>query len=154
MSKIELGENAKLILFQNTFINSGCYLTAGKNAVIEIGENTYFAHEVVINTKSQIRIGKNCLISFQVVMMDYDGHMIYEKTNHENREYINSGKTAPIVIGDHVWIGYRSKIMKGITIGNGAIIAAGSTVTSDVPENCLVAGCPAKVIKTNIDWER
>jgi len=148
-----LGENAKFILSENTYINSGCYFTVGRDATIEVGENTYIAHEVAINAKNNIHIGKDCLISFQVVMMDYDGHRIEDKENNP-LVYTDGGRTAAIIIGDHVWIGYRAKIMKGITIGNGAIIAAGSTVTADVPENCIVAGCPAKIIKRRIEWKR
>lgn len=58
-----------------------------------------------------------------------------------------------IEIGDHVWVGLRSVILKGVKIGNGAIIAAGSLVNRDVPPNSLAAGVPAKIIKTNIQWK-
>ena len=56
-------------------------------------------------------------------------------------------------IGNHVWIGAKAMIMKGVNIGDGAIIAAGAVVTKDVPARCLVAGVPAKVIKTDIEWK-
>ena len=61
--------------------------------------------------------------------------------------------SAPIHIGNHVWVGVRAIILKGVTIGDGAIIAAGSVVTRDVPANTLVGGVPAKIIKDNISWE-
>ncbi|MNW06569.1 putative acetyltransferase [compost metagenome] len=60
--------------------------------------------------------------------------------------------TKPIVIGDEVWIGCKSIILKGVTIGNGAVVAAGSVVTKDVEPYTLVAGIPAKVIKRDVRW--
>ena len=61
--------------------------------------------------------------------------------------------TKPIIIGDHVWIGKNALILKGVTIGNGAIVAAGSVVVKDVSAKTLVAGNPAKVIKDNVEWK-
>lgn len=59
----------------------------------------------------------------------------------------------PVEIGNNVWIGVGTTILKGVTIGDGAIIAAGSVVTKDIPARCLAAGVPAKVIKTDVEWE-
>lgn len=61
--------------------------------------------------------------------------------------------TKPIKIGNHVWIGINATILKGVTIGDGAIIAAGAVVNKDVEENSLVGGVPAKILKKNIFWE-
>ena len=59
----------------------------------------------------------------------------------------------PIKIGNHVWIGQRATVLKGVTIGDGAVIAAGSIVTRDVPPHSLVGGIPAKVLKENVEWK-
>ena len=61
--------------------------------------------------------------------------------------------TAPIHIGNHVWIGTRATILKGVDIGEGAIIAAGAVVTHDVPPHSIVGGVPAKVIAENVKWK-
>jgi acetyltransferase-like isoleucine patch superfamily enzyme len=61
--------------------------------------------------------------------------------------------TAPIVIGDHVWIGTNSLVLKGVTVGDGAVVAAGSVVTRDVPASTLVAGVPAKPVRTIEHWQ-
>ena len=56
-------------------------------------------------------------------------------------------------IGNHVWIGSGAKILKGVTIGNGSIVAAGAVVVQDVPENCLAAGVPARIVKEGVQWK-
>jgi acetyltransferase-like isoleucine patch superfamily enzyme len=106
--------------------------------------NSGFINEgVQITCASKIIIGKECAIARDVVIRDYDGHMVdipgYEKAK-------------PINIGNHVWIGSRAMVLKGVTIGDGTIVAAGSVVTKDLPSKCIAAGVPAKVIKENIVW--
>ena len=56
-------------------------------------------------------------------------------------------------IGNHVWIGSGAKILKGVAIGNGSVVAAGAVVVHDVPENCVVAGVPAVIVKSGIQWK-
>jgi acetyltransferase-like isoleucine patch superfamily enzyme/coenzyme F420-reducing hydrogenase beta subunit len=91
----------------------------------------------------KITIGKGCAIARDVIIRDTDAHQILNSTHPMTQE---------VSIGEHVWIGNRAIIMKGVTIGNGAVIAAGSIVTKDVPEKCLVAGVPAKVIRRCVEW--
>ncbi len=134
----------------------------GKGAVFESNDmlvydgSTIVAHDHAklhlgsgyINSKSEIRsfnsitIGEDVAIAKEVIIRDGDLHKIS-----------NSVGTAPIVIGNHVWIGTRAMILKGVTIGDGAVVAAGAVVTKDVPPNCVVAGVPARVVKENITWE-
>ena len=90
----------------------------------------------------KIDIGKNVIISERVVIRDSNNHKILKKDFKE---------TAPIVIGDNVWIGLGATILSGVTIGDGAVIAAGAVVTKDVPPKALVAGVPATVKNTNIE---
>jgi len=73
-------------------------------------------------------------------------HIVYE--GNKVRE---SSKL--IVIGNQVWIGSGARILKGVIIGDNAIIAAGSIVTRDIPANCMAAGIPARVVRTNVSWE-
>ena len=125
---------------------SGTYISASNNAKVRIGENSYLSQEIKINSRHGVTIGKNVLIGYQVMMMDYEAHTIFynDKSNRE------SG----IVIGDNVWIGVRVMILKGVTIGSGSIIGANSCVVSDIPENCIAVGSPAKVVRKNIKWQR
>jgi len=116
------------------------YLDAS-GAEIVIGDRTYINRRTEIMSKSSVKIGNDCAISWDVVISDTDYHQIEGTVS-----------TKPIVIGDEVWIGCKSIILKGVTIGNGAVVAAGSVVTKDVEPNTLVAGIPAKVIKRDVRW--
>jgi acetyltransferase-like isoleucine patch superfamily enzyme len=71
----------------------------------------------------------------------------------DDEHYVGDGSpTAPVTIGDHVWLGTRAIILKGVTIGDGALVAAGAVVTKDVPPKTLVGGVPARVIREGVDW--
>ena len=106
--------------------------------------NSGFINEnVQITCGGTIEIGNGCVIGRDVVIRSYDGHTIQQ---------YGYQISAPIKIGEHVWIGQGATVLKGVTIGDGAIIAANATVTKDVPSHCIVAGCPAKVVKENVNW--
>ena len=112
-----------------------------KNAELSLGTG-FINSDCKIRVHKRVTIGDDVAISHDVTIMDSDAHQIVGKTN-EARD---------VIIGNHVWIGTRVVILKGVTIGDGAIIAAGSVVTKDVPSKCLAAGVPAKVIKENVEW--
>lgn len=95
--------------------------------------------------RKQISIGNNTDIAAGVLIQDYDGHVLLPNTRETS--------ALPISIGNNVWIGANSVILKGVTIGDGVVVAAGSIVTKDVPPKCLVGGVPAKIIRENIEWE-
>jgi acetyltransferase-like isoleucine patch superfamily enzyme len=93
----------------------------------------------------RIEIGKDVMISRDVVIRDNDG----------GHEILTEGyrKTAPVIIGNHVWIGQGAMIVKGVTIGDGAIIGAGAWVASNVKQNTLVMGDPARAVQKNVEWK-
>ncbi|MDO5526467.1 MAG: acyltransferase [Prevotella sp.] len=119
----------------------GASIHVMQNALVEIGSG-FINKNAEIFASSKIIIGHNAAFGCDVVICDYDYHNID----------INTPKSKPIVIKDNVWIGRRAMILKGVTIGEGAVIAAGSVVTKDVPPHTLVAGNPAKVIKNGVNW--
>lgn len=139
---IRLDKNALLKTVGTFSIFYDCDIIVFENAELELGSG-FFNSNVKIRCKDKIKIGKQVAISHDVTIMDSDAHTI----NYEDYQI-----TKPIVIGDNVWIGSRALIMKGVNVGDGAIIAAGSVVTKDVPANSMVAGVPAKVIKENVQW--
>ncbi len=143
-SHLIVKKNGKLVSTGKFSIFSGARITIHEDAQLELGSG-YINHNVNINCSASIKIGKHVAISENVVIRDSDNHEIISNDDHV--------KTAPINIGDKVWIGMNVIILKGVTIGDNSIIAAGSIVNKDVPPNSLVGGVPAKVIKSNINWK-
>jgi maltose O-acetyltransferase len=115
-----------LTIGRHCWLNSGIYLDLG--APIHIGDKVAIGHNVLFMTSShQINRGPN-----------------------ERRAGPRYAK--PITVGDRVWLGARCLILPGVTIGAGAVVAAGATVTQDVPPDCIVAGVPARIVR-HIDDE-
>lgn len=113
---------------------------------IIIGNNVGISGST-INATTSVSIGDNTIIGSGCLITDTDSHPILAE--HRLLQYGGAQYTkhAPIVIEDNVFIGARSIIMKGVHIGNGSVVGAGSVVTKDVPANVIVAGNPAKIIK-------
>jgi acetyltransferase-like isoleucine patch superfamily enzyme len=114
-------------------------LGAGEYGRITIGDNTFINSGTSIGSLSSVTIGNNVAIGNYVLILDSDYHNPLDHTK--------PGAKAPIVIGDNVWIGARSTILKGVTIGEHAVVAAGAVVTKDIPAYAFVAGVPAKLIR-------
>ncbi|MEQ2528799.1 sugar O-acetyltransferase [Robertmurraya yapensis] len=108
---------------------------------IHVGENFYANFDCVFLDVCEIRIGDNCFIA--------PGVHIYTATHPLNAQERISGVEygIPVTIGDNVWIGGRAVINPGVKIGNNVVVASGAVVTKDVPDNVVVGGNPARVIK-------
>lgn len=113
---------------------------------LEIGDGTYINPNSLIFCRTKITIGSNCAISWNCEIIDDDMHTLII----DNNSIVTSKE---IRIGNKVWVGSNVRILKGVNIGNNSVIAAGSVVTNDVPENTLVAGIPAKILKNKITWK-
>ena len=122
----------------NPFVGDNFHCDFGLN--IHVGDNFHADYNCTMLDLAEIRIGDNCLIGPDVGIYTA-GHRL----EPEGRVLDVYG--LPIFIGNDVWIGGHSTILPGVTIGDGAVIAAGSVVTKDVPSNTLVAGNPATVKK-------
>ena len=129
-------------------VYAGSRINVNAGAKLSLGSG-YMNHDCVIDCFDSISIGHHVVISERVVLRDSDNHSIQDMEAISSDE---SAVIAPIVIGDHVWIGMNVIVLKGVTIGEGAIVAAGSVVNKDIPPHCLVAGVPAKVVKTDVAW--
>lgn len=116
--------------------------TLGPNARIDIGNNVGVSG-VTLSARSSIVIGDNVLLGSGVLITDNDAHPIKPEDRHDPSRTLIS----PIVIEDEVFIGARAIILKGVRIGRGSVVAAGSVVSRDVPARTVVAGNPAQEVK-------
>lgn len=169
---------AKIIRFPidirgKKFIDLGRRLTTGRNCrleaypsdnrsvVLKFGNDVQINDYVHITAMCGVTIGDNVLMASKIYISDC-AHGSYKGDNFDSspdqnpidRDY----RTAPVKIGSNVWIGESASILPGVEIGTGSIVGANSVVTKSVPEHCLVAGVPARVLKRyNFDtkkWER
>ena len=113
--------------------------TFGSGRLI-IGDRAYINYGVDIAATGLVSIGADCLIGTHVSIIDNAFHDVVD------RQRVPAPK--PVIIGDNVWIGNRSIILPGVTIGEGVQVGAGSIVTRDLPANCVATGSPAKVTRT------
>ena len=138
-----MDDNSTLIIHKDFSILSSFKIFINKNATLELGSG-FINTGANITCFEKIKIGDNVAIAPNVTIRDSDGHKL-NVPGHKICE--------PVEIGNHVWIGMNATILKGVTIGDSAIIAAGAVVTKDVAPKTLVGGVPAKVIKENVEWE-
>lgn len=109
---------------------------------IRIGKSCNTSNNISIVCMHSIEIGDNCLIGDCVTIIDSDFHRVDPSNRHNGHE-----EPKPVRIGRNVWLGSRVLILKGVTIGDNTVVAAGSIVTSPIPPNVIAGGVPAKVLR-------
>jgi galactoside O-acetyltransferase len=124
-----------------------------KESEIRIGRRTFVGRSTIV-CATGITIGDDVLISWGCNIVDHDSHaLLWKDRASDVRDWYAGSKDwsrvpcAPVVIGNRVWIGFNALVLKGVHIGDGAVVAAGSVVTRDVPAHTLVGGNPARVIR-------
>lgn len=126
----------------NAVLKEGCKICpCNEQATISIGENTTIGYYTMLFASESIQIGANCLIAPFAYLVDSDHGIAKDQLINQQPNI-----TAPIIIEDDVWIGTNAKILKGVHIGKGAVIAAGALVKDDVAPYTIVGGLPAKKI--------
>ncbi len=144
----------KIIIGENSFIN-GELLIYKHGGEISVGKDCFVGEHTKIWSAIKIKIGDRVLISHNVNIHDSNDHPIDPKLRHEHFKNIRfvghvdniDIDEKEIIIEDDVWIGFNATILKGVVIGEGAIVSACSVVTKDVPRYAIVVGNPARVIK-------
>jgi len=137
--------NGEISVGNRVLLHRYCKLSAygaDQKAEIIIGSNTYIGDRTEIHAGRKVEIGNGCDISWDCNILDRDYHKLDSDTE----------SIKPVKICDNVWIGCGCTILKGVTVGEGAVIAAGSVVTRDVAPHTLVGGNPARLIKENVVW--
>ena len=152
-----LGDRNAIRIGRDTVV-AGQLLTFGHGGDIEIGDWCFVGPGSRIWSADSIRIGNRVLISHNVNVHDSDSHPQDAAERHaQYAAIVKEGhpreggniRAAAIVIGDDAWIGFNAIVLKGVTIGAGAIVAAGAVVTDDVPPWSVVAGNPATVVRSS-----
>lgn len=151
--------HVKLVWFRRKWRRQNTHnLTAAKNCFnarcVTVGKGTYGELDVrhFGNPDERVVIGNYCSIGPECVFLTggehrYDGLSTYPFRVMQGLTENESVTRGPIVLEDDVWLGFRTTVMSGVTIGRGAVVAAGAVVTKDVPPYAIVGGVPAKVIK-------
>jgi acetyltransferase-like isoleucine patch superfamily enzyme len=121
----------------NCALFTGVRLEVWKNAEISIGNGTYINRNTEIVACRAVRIGRDCMIARDVLIMDSDQHAL------PDREL----QAVPVIIEDRVWIGARAIILKGVRIGHDSVVGAGAIVTKSVPPHTVVVGPAARPIR-------
>jgi acetyltransferase-like isoleucine patch superfamily enzyme len=137
----------KIIFNGEAKIGSGSRISVGETGILEFGSNFAITSESTLICFKNIKFGSDCLLSWDILIMDTDFHSIsYQDCN-------NSVITENILIGDKVWIGCKSLILKGTVVRDNSVVAALSKLNSKYEEsNVLITGNPAKAIKKIKDW--
>lgn len=143
---IYFGKNANVEIGHSISIGQGVNLIVKDNAALKIGNNTYFTSDSHIEVVNSVTIGNDCAISWGITIIDSDHHQIISDTK-------KAEKQDKVIIGNKVWIGCNVTILKSTIIGNNCVVAAGSIVKGTFPDNSLIAGNPAKVVKQSIGWQ-
>jgi len=138
---IHLGKFAHIICASDSVVRLTTWKDKQGGGEIRIGDYCLISPGVRISSLRSVHIGNNAMLAANVVISDSDWHGIYNRI----RPFRCS---KPVVLKNNVWLGERVIVTKGVTIGENAVIGAGSVVTRDIPDNVIAAGNPARVIKS------
>jgi acetyltransferase-like isoleucine patch superfamily enzyme len=140
--KFEIGPRARVQLGRWSWIGHGCKVRVHEGELI-VGAKSVLGQECTISAFQHVSIGRECIIADRAMMIDFDHGMVeVERPIREQGIYKRD-----VRIGHNVWIGYGACILRGVTVGDNAVVGTSAVVTCDVPENAVVGGIPAKVIR-------
>lgn len=142
------GDNNTLIIEDKARLIGGAKIVMEGNSTIRIGYNAGIRKVDFLSKNANIEIGELCMFSNNIIVRNHDSHRVL---NLEDDKITNPPKD--IVLGKHVWIGQNVTILKGVTIGDNSVLALGSVVTKSCPNNSIMAGNPAKIVKSDITWD-
>lgn len=150
-------DNATCSIGDNCRFRDKGFLSVTPFAKITIGSgfSVEFDYIMIALPYSEIRFGEDCMMSRRVSVQSNDGHDIFDvKTGQNTNATVELSKAKKIVIGNHVWIGQDAALLYNTDIGDGSIIGAKSLVKNKFPNNCVVGGNPARLLKTDVAWSR
>lgn len=140
--ELQIGRGGEVRFGRFVWLGDGTKIRCHEGHV-EIGEKTVFGQECTISAYQHVRIGEQCVIADRVMFIDFD-HGVVEVERPIRLQGIYK---RDVEVGSNVWIGYGACILRGVRVGDNAIVGTNAVVTKDVPANAVVAGVPARVIR-------
>jgi acetyltransferase-like isoleucine patch superfamily enzyme len=140
--QLQTGRRASIEFGRFVWIGDGTKIRCHEGTV-EIGPKTVIGQECTVSAYRRVRIGAECVIADRTMFIDFDhGVVEIEKPIRQQGIYMRD-----VVVGSNVWIGYGAAILRGVRVGDNAVIGTNSVVTKDVPANAVVGGVPARVLR-------
>ena len=140
--KFEIGRDARVTLGRWSWIGHRCKIRVHEGEFL-LGAKSVMGQECTISAYQHVSIGRECIIADRVMMIDFDHGMVeVERPIREQGIYKRN-----VDVGHNVWIGYGACVLRGVTVGDNCIVGTNSVLTREVPENAVVAGVPARVIR-------
>jgi acetyltransferase-like isoleucine patch superfamily enzyme len=139
---VQIGKTARVELGRWSWLGHGTKIRCHEG-VVSIGAKTVMGQECTISAYQHVSIGRECVIADRAMFIDFD-HGVVEVERPIREQGIYKRDTR---VGNNVWIGYGACILRGVTVGDNAIIGTNAVVTKDVPANAVVAGVPARIIR-------
>jgi acetyltransferase-like isoleucine patch superfamily enzyme len=140
--KLEIGRDAVVRLGRWAWIGHGTKIRAHEG-VVEIGAKTVMGQECTISAFQSVRIGRECIVADRVMLIDFD-HGVVEVERPIRLQGIYKRDVA---VGNNCWIGYGACILRGATVGDNCVVGTSTVVTKDVPDNAVVGGVPARLLR-------
>jgi acetyltransferase-like isoleucine patch superfamily enzyme len=141
--KFEIGRNATVKLERWSWIGHRCKIRVHEGE-FTLGAKSVMGQECTVSAYQHVSIGRECIIADRVMMIDFDHGMVeVERPIREQGIYKRS-----VDVGHNVWIGYGACLLRGVAVGDNSVIGTSSVVTRNVAANTVVAGIPAKLIRT------
>jgi acetyltransferase-like isoleucine patch superfamily enzyme len=147
--RLEIGRDATLRIGRWAWIGDGSKIRVHEGEV-SIGAKTVMGQECTISAYQHVEIGRECIVADRVMLIDFD-HGVVEVERPIRLQGIYK---RDVRVGHNVWIGYGACILRGVIVGDNSIIGTSTVVTRDVPENAVVGGSPARVIRMREEPER
>jgi acetyltransferase-like isoleucine patch superfamily enzyme len=140
--RLEIGRGGRVELGRWSWIGHGTKIRAHEG-LVSIGAKTVLGQECTISAFQHVSIGRECVIADRVMLIDFDhGSVEVDRPIRQQGIYKRD-----VRVGHNVWIGYGACVLRGVTIGDNAIVGTSAVVTKDVPANAVVAGVPARVVR-------
>ncbi len=138
----EIGRGARVVLGRWSWIGHGCKIRAHEGEV-RIGAKTVLGQECTVSAFQRVEIGRECILADRVMLIDFDHGVV----DVERPVRLQGIYKRDVRVGHNVWVGYGACVLRGVEVGDNAILGTGAVVTRDVPENAVVAGVPARVVR-------